>query len=165
MMRELTTAPLARACRVFMELAYPGGPATIPLKKRAYYAIDPTRPLGDFLPPAPEAAGIAQDLSTRKDGPHGYEFRLGSVHFPHMKLRVQLMEQHGESIWVWTVDTHDAFSRHCVQPPSDHPDAAAWLALQDTNRQLKDRIEDELEQAGFPTFKSLLRGDLESPVR
>ncbi len=165
MMAELTTAQLGQACRLFMELAYPGGPATIPPKKRAYYAIDLQRPLRDFLPPAPEAAGIAQDLSTRRDGPRGYEFRLGSAHFPHMKLRVLLMEQHGEPVWVFTVDTHDAFSRHSVQPPPDHPDAAAWLALQETNRQLKDRIEDELEQAGFPTFKSLLRSDLESPVR
>jgi len=165
MMRELTTSQLGQACRIFMELAYPGGTATIPLKKRAYYAIDPARPLRDFLPPASEACGIAQDLSTRKDGSCGYEFRLGSAYFPHMKLRVLLMEQHGESVWVYTVDTHDAFSRHSVQPPTDHPDAAAWLALQDTNRQLKDRIEDELEQAGFPTFKGLLRGDLGSPVR
>lgn len=164
MMTDLTTAQLSQACRLFMELAYPGGPATIPPKKRPYYAIDPQRPLHDFLPPAPEAAGIAQDLSTRKDGPRGYEFRLGSAHFPHLKLRVQLMEQHGEPVWVFTVDTHDAFSRHSVQPPTDHPDAAAWLALQDTNRQLKDRIEDELEQAGYLTFKSLLRSDLESPV-
>ncbi len=163
-MTELTTAQLGQACRLFMELAYPGGPATIPPKKRSYFAVDPSRPLGDLLPPAPAAAGIAQELSTRKDGPRGYEFRLGSVHFPHLKLRVQLMEQHGEPVWVFTVDTHDAFSRHCVQPPADHPDAAAWLALQDANRQLKDRIEDEFEQAGFLTFKSLLRSDLESPV-
>jgi hypothetical protein len=165
MMPELTTAQLGQACRLFMDLAYPGGPATIPVKKRLYYTIDPERPLRDFLPPAPEAAGIVQELSTRKDGPRGYEFRLGSAHFPHMKLRIQRMEQHGEQVLVFTVDTHDAFSRHCVQPPCDHPDAPQWLALQDTNRQLKDRIEDELEQAGFLTFKSLLRGDLGSPVR
>jgi hypothetical protein len=164
-MAELNTAGLGQACRVFMELAYPGGPATIPLKKRAYYEINPERPISAFLPPAPEAAGIAQELSTRKDGPRGYEFRLGSCHFPHLKLRIQLMEHHGESVWVFTVDTHDAFSRNCVQPPSDHPDAADWLALQEKNRQLKDRIEDDLEQAGFLTFKSLLRGDLQSPVR
>jgi hypothetical protein len=150
---------------MFMELAYPGGPATIPPKKRAYFTIDPDRPLTDYLPPAPDAAGIAQDMAARKAGPCGYEFRLGSAHFPHMKLRVQAMENHNEPIWVWTVDTHDAFSRTSVQPPPDHPDAAAWLALQDANRRLKDRIEEELEQAGFPTFKSLLRGDLGSPVR
>jgi hypothetical protein len=77
---------------------------------------------------------------------------------------VQLMEHHGNSIWVYTVDTHDAFSRNNPQPPPDHPESAQWLALQETNRQLKDQIEDELDQAGFPTFKSLLRGDLKSSI-
>jgi hypothetical protein len=145
-----------------MELAYPGGVATVPLKKRAYCTMDAERPLADYIPPAPQAGGIAQELSNRKDGPRGYEFRLGSVRFPHLKLRVQLMEHNGNSVWVYTVDTHDAFSRTNPQPPRDHPEAAQWLALQEANRQLKDQIEDELDQAGFPTFKSLLRGDLKS---
>jgi hypothetical protein len=159
-MTELKTAQLGQACLIFMELSYPAGIATIPLKKRAYFAMDAARPLADYVPPAPQAGGIAQELSNRKDGPQGFEFRLGSSHFPHLKLRVQLMEHHGSSVWVYTVDTHDAFSRTNPQPPPDHPEAAQWLALQDANRQLKDQIEDELDQAGFPTFKSLLRGDL-----
>jgi hypothetical protein len=143
-----------------MDHAYPGGPATIPPKKRAYFDIDAERPLSEFLPPSPVAAGIAQELSTRKDGPRGHEFRLGSAHFPHLKLRIQLMEHHGEKVYLYSVDTHDAFSRNCVQPPADHPDAPQWLALQDANRRLKDQIEDDFEQAGFLTFKSILRGDL-----
>jgi hypothetical protein len=161
-MTELSTAQLGRACSIFMELAYPSGIAAIPLKKRAYYVMDAGRPLADYVPPAPQAGGIAQELSSRKDGPRGYEFRLGSAHFPHLKLQVQLMEHHGNSVWVYTVDTHDAFSRTNPHPPPDHPEAAQWLALQDANRQLKDQIEDELIQAGFTTFKSLLRGDLNS---
>ena len=164
-MADLTTPQLGQACRIFMDLAYPGGPASIPPKKKVYYAIDPARPISELLPPAPDAAGIAKELSTRKDGPRGYEFRLGSAHFPHLKLNVQLMEHHGGLVWVFAVDTHDAFSRTCAQPPPDHPDAAAWLALQDANRRLKDRIEDVLEQAGYRTFKSLLRDDLGSAVR
>jgi hypothetical protein len=147
-----------------MDQAYPAGPASIPPKKRAYYEMNGDRPLRDYLPPSPQAACIAQDLSTRKDGPRGYEFRLGSAKFPHLKLRVQLMDHRDEKVWLFSVDTHDAFSRHCVQPPQDHPDAQQWLALQDANRQLKERIEDEFEQAGLLTFKSLLRVDLESPV-
>jgi hypothetical protein len=163
-MTELTTAQLGRACRIFIELAYPKGPGCIPPKKRAYHDVDANRPVTDYLPPAPMASGIAQELSTRKDGPRGYEFRLGCGHFPHLKLRVQRVEHRGSPVWVFTVDTHDAFSRTCAQPPPDHPDCAQWLALQEANRQLKDRIEDELEQAGLLTFKSLLRSDLESPV-
>jgi hypothetical protein len=164
-MTELSTALLSQACNLFMELAYPDGPTTMPAKKRAYFQIDPARPVTDFLPPAPDAASIAKDLSTRKDGPRGYEFRLGSVHFPHLKLHIQRMEHRGDTVWIFAVDTHDAFSRHAVQPPADHPEAAAWTALQDRNRELKERIEDEFEHAGLLTFKSLLRSDLGSPVQ
>src|SRR4051812_45862929 len=62
MMLELPTAQLGQACRIFMTLAYPTRPESIPPKKRAYYAIDPARPLRELLPPAPDAVGIAQDL-------------------------------------------------------------------------------------------------------
>jgi hypothetical protein len=163
-MTELSTALLGQACRTFMELAYPSGPETIPPKKRVYFDLDADRPVTDYLPPAPQAGGIVQDLSTCKGGRIGYEFRLGSAHFPHLKLRVLRMERRGGHVWVYAVDTHDAFSRTCAQPPPDHPDAVAWLAIQDANRQLKDRIEDAFEQAGFVTFKSLLRDDLGSPT-
>ena len=163
-MRELTTASLGQACRLFMEHSYPGGPETIPPRKRPYFDIDPDAALEDYLPPAPLATGVCQPLSTRKDGPRGYELRLGSAHFPHIKLRVQRMEHRGEPVWVYTVDTHDAFSRTCAHPPADHPDAPGWLALQEANRLLKDRVEEALEQAGYATFKTLLRMDLGSPV-
>jgi len=145
-----------------MELAYPGGPQTIPPKKRPYLEIDPSRPVTDYLPPAPVAACVVQELSRKDGAAPGYEFRLGSTHFPHIKLRVQWMECQGKTMCVYTVDTHDAFSRQSVQPPPDHPDAAGWSALQEANRQLKDRVEDALEDAGFLTFKNLLRLDLSS---
>jgi hypothetical protein len=160
MMADLSTALLGQACRIFMDLSYPAGSTTIPLKKRAYYDIDPERPLSDYLPPSPAAVGIVQELSTRC----GYEFRLGCCHFMHLKLRALRMEHRGKLVWVFAVDTHDAFSRTSVAPPPDHPDAPAWLEMQEANRQLKDRIEDEFEQAGLHTFKGLLRSDLESPV-
>ncbi len=163
-MTELTTALLGRACRIFMERAYPSGLASIPPKKRPYYDMDPERPVCDYLPPSPTAAGIVQDLSARKECLRAYELRLGCGHFPNLKLRVQMMEWRGGPAWLFSVDTHDAFSRTSIQPPPDHPDAAGWLVLQEKNRQLKDRIEDDFEQAGFLTFKGLLRGDLETPV-
>ena len=158
-MTDLSTAQLRQACRIFMDLAYPEGPATIPIKKRAYYNMDSAQPLTDYLPPAPAAGGIAQDLSTRRGGASGYEFRLGCAGFIHLKLQAQRMEHQGGSVWVLSVDTHDAYS-----PPPDDPHADRWLALKDANRLLKDQIEDALEEAGFLTFKSLLRVDLESPV-
>jgi len=163
-MYGLTTAALGHACQLFMDQAYPQGPDAIPAKKRAYYRIDPSSPLSDYLPPAPTSVGVCLPLSTRKDGPRGFEFRLGSAHFPHIKLRLQLVQHHEELLWVYTVDTHDAFSAHCAHPPLDHPDAAGWLALQDANRHLKEQVEHALEQAGFLTFKTLLKRELGAPV-
>jgi hypothetical protein len=163
-MHGLTPAELGQACRLFLDLAYPDGPGTVPPKKRAYYAVGDAASLDEYLPPAPASVGICQPLSTRKDGPRGYEFRLGSAHFPHLKLRVQLMEHRGRPVWVYTVDTHDAFSRTSIQPPPDHPDAAGLFALQEANRRVKDQVEEALEQAGLPTFKSLLRSDLAAPA-
>jgi hypothetical protein len=158
-MTDFNTAQLRQACRIFMDLAYPEGPSTIPPKKRAYYDLDADLPVAAYLPPSACAGGIAQDLSTKRGG-CGYEFRLGCAHYQHIKLRVQPMEHQGASVWVYSVDTHDAR----FAPPPDHPDAPQWAALQENNRQLKDQIEDELEQAGFLTFKSLLRAELGSPV-
>jgi hypothetical protein len=72
------------------------------------------------------------------------------------------VEYRGNPLWVYSVDTHDAFSRNNYSPPDDHPDAAAWRNLQEKNASLKTRIETVLEGAGFVTFKSLLRMGLPS---
>jgi len=156
-MSQLTSEQLGCACRLFMDLAYPDGPAVIPPKKRPYHQIPPDAPLADYLPPGPLAASVCADLSARKQGQRGYEFRLGSTHFPHLKLRVQEVTHRGQSLWVYSVDTHDAFPRCNDSPPDGHPDAAAWRILQEKNATLKARIEEALEAAGYITFKSLLR--------
>jgi hypothetical protein len=160
-MSELTSEQLGRACRLFMELAYPEGECMIPPKKRPYFHLAADAQLADYLPPAPSAAGIAQNV-TVKEGQRGYEFRLGSAHFPHLKLRVHSVEHRGKTLWVYAVDTHDAFSRNNYSPPDDHPDAAAWRTLQEKNATLKALIEVALEAAGYMTFKRLLRMDLSS---
>ena len=94
----------------------------------------------------------AQEISSRRDSPRGYEFRLGSSRFPHLKLRAQLMEHAGSPVWVFTVDTHDGFSRSCPQPPPNHPEAAAWLELQEANRRLKHAIEDFARRISRPVI-------------
>ncbi len=40
----LTTQELAQACRIFLDLAYPDGPDTIPANKLPYYTIANDRP-------------------------------------------------------------------------------------------------------------------------
>ncbi len=159
-MNCVTTAMLARACRTFMELAYPGGPACIPEKKRLYYDLPVERPVEEFLPPA-AAAEICQAIPAEGGGLRGWAFRLGSAQFPHLKLKMQKIDYNHGTVWVFMVDTHDAYSKNSARPPADHPDEAAWTALQTANRQLKEQIERALEAAGLTTFPSLLRRDLD----
>ena len=153
-MDQVSNVLLGQACRTFLRLAYPGGPQSIPEKKRIYYDLPLDRPVTDFLPPAPAAEGICQELCG-EDGIRGYAFRLGSAHFDHLKLKVQLIDYNHASTWVFMVDTHDA-----MPLPAGHPDAPAWKNLQATNRTLKEIIEHTLEKEGLVTFNSLLRCDL-----
>jgi hypothetical protein len=154
-MDQVSNVLLGQACRTFMRLAYPAGPETIPAKKRIYYDLPLNRPIEDFLPPAPAAQEIGQALPGAGEGVRGYAFRLGSAHFPHLKLKVQLIDYNNATTWVFMVDTHDA-----MPLPAGHPDAQAWKSLQQTNRILKEIIEQALEKEGLTTFNSLLRGDL-----
>jgi len=159
--QTFSTQDLARACRIFLRIAYSEGPATIPASKLPYNEIPEDGPVEAYLPPAKTAAGICRDLSKTKAGIPGYEFRLGSARFPHLKLRIQSMDFHERGVWVYSVDTHDHFL-----PPSDHrsPDEAdGWRALIDYNRTLKQQIEEELGAAGFLTPKTLLKLDLTAP--
>src|SRR5262245_51715984 len=70
----LPTELLARACRTFLRLAYPGGPATIPPKKRAYDALDAGRQATDYLPPADVAEGVVQPISAHGNSAIGWAF-------------------------------------------------------------------------------------------
>lgn len=159
-MHRLTTQLVGRACRLFMDLAYPGGPETMPPAKRIYHDLPDGEPMSKFLPPAPAAVGVCQVVPPGETCRVGYAFRLGSAHFPNLKLSILLVEEGHDSTWVYMVDTHDAFSQLRFHPPTDHPDAAAWLALQATNRRLKEQIETALEDAGFVTFAALLKREL-----
>jgi hypothetical protein len=155
-MNGLTSDLLGRACRIFLELAYPGGEETIPLKKRPYLHVTPDQPLASLLPPAPTASGIGQVLPAAGGRTRGYCFRLGSATFPHLKLQVVDYENGG--VLVFTVDTHDAF---CPGLTADHPDAPMWRTLQEGNRKLKEQIEHAWEEAGLMTFHALLREGLQ----
>jgi hypothetical protein len=157
-MHKLTADNLGHACRLFMDRAYPAGPGAIPAKKRPYYDIPASAALADYLPPAPVAAGVCEVQAARNGNEPGYAFRLGSSHFPHIKLRVQQVEHHGSPVWVWSVDTHDALPRAALAMSPD--ETALWRELQAKNASLKQQIEEALEQARFLTGNSLLRLDL-----
>ncbi|MCI0738219.1 MAG: hypothetical protein L0Y72_04190 [Gemmataceae bacterium] len=160
-MQHLDADVLGQACRLFLTLAYPHGPESIPHKKRAFWDLC-DKPLAGILPPTEGAAGVCRELRNVNGTSCGYEFRLGSYCFPHLKLRVQEVEHDGQPTWVYMVDTHDAFSKCNRFPPPDHPDAAAWLELQQSNRCLKEQIEAAFEEQGITTVNALLRGALKA---
>jgi hypothetical protein len=160
-MQQLTTQLLGQACRIFMALAYPEGSASVPAKKRLYFDLPADQPVAAFLPPAVCAQGVCRELRRDSGTLCGYDLRLGSAGFAHLKLRLQLVEQSSDTIWVFMVDTHDAFSNASRFPPPDHPDCKQWLQLQDANRALKEKIEAAFEQNGLATLNSLLREELQ----
>jgi hypothetical protein len=139
-----------------MDVAYPDAQC-IPPSKRPYHEIDADRPLTDYLCPAPLAAGVCQDLSKRSGGLVGYEFRLGSARYPHLKLRVQSVDLHEQPVSVFSVDTHDNF--HRATQFLDAAESEAWRALVEHNRSLKHQIEEALAAAGLLTPVRLLRID------
>jgi hypothetical protein len=153
----LSTALLGRACRIFLEAAYPEGPESIPPPRSAYWALPEQQPLDDCL-----TAGGAVCQKLREGG---FALRLGRAGYPHLKLCVQEVEINGAAGWVFSVDTHDAFSREKPRPAPDHPDAAPWQELQAANRALKERIETAWEAAGLTTHNAILRGALSRPPR
>jgi hypothetical protein len=149
-MNPLPTELLRRAARIFLELGYPQGFGSIPERVRPYWTLDGD--LADYLPPMSQAAGICQAMSEDR----GYRFRLGCADFRHLKLVVQRVDLRGESRWLVSVDTHDSWHH------PDHPDAALWVRIQDTNRTLKSRIEKAWDAAGLLTQNRLLRLELET---
>jgi hypothetical protein len=147
-MKGLTTTQLERACRIFLERAYPHGSDTIPPPKNSFFALDVAQPVESVLVPP-----VCQPLVRRDGGVRGFALRLGSVQHPHLKL--QIVDHDDDAGCVFSVDTHDGFS---LDP--SHPDAARWAELQAANRRLKEQIERAWEEAGLLTFNGLLRREL-----
>jgi len=146
-MKGLTTALLERACRIFLERAYPQGLDTIPPPKNRFLALDITQPVESVLVPP-----VCQPLKRHDGSLRGYVLRLGSAAHPHLKM--QIIDEYDTGC-VFSVDTHDRF----LMDPS-HPDAARWREFQAANRRLKEEIEHAWEEAGLLTFNALLRREL-----
>ncbi len=144
----LSTTLLRQACHIFLSLAYPEGEESIPAPRRVYLHYEADLPVEVWLAPP-----LCQPFQG-EDGIHGYAWRLGCRHFPHLKLRAT-NQDHGES-WVFSVDTHDA-----VRVAPDHPDAPRWAQLQKSNQKLKEEIEHAWSAAGLLTFDGLLRRDMD----
>jgi hypothetical protein len=163
-MLDLTTDLVGQACAVFLALAYPDGPGTVPAKKRLFQALPPGRPMPDFLTDSADARAVCQNITDPQGQLVGYAFRLGSAGFPHLKLQVKKVNHEGPNVWVFAVDTHDHFAPGAAGLPPDHPDVQAWARLQSANQRLKEKIERAWEQARLLTFNELLRRGLGKPA-
>jgi hypothetical protein len=160
MKQPLSTDLVGQACRIFLELAYPGGEPAIPEKKRHLLRLPSGRLMINHLESNPLTCQCCQLLPAGTRDIRVLLIRLGCPHHPHLKLKAQLIEEEGSGEWLFGVDTHDSFSASSFLPPPDHPEAAAWRKLQAANVDLKQRIEAAWEQAGLLTFNGLLRRDL-----
>ena len=158
-MKRLTTDLLGQACRVFLPLAYPAGENAMPVKRRCFLHLPGGETVLAYLGRDTVANECCQVLH-RNGQEHALLVRLGCAHYPHLKLKVQRLQDELDDIWVFAVDTHDAFSKTSFLPPPDHPEGPAWTNLQLQNGALKEQIEAAWEQAGLWTFKGLLRRDL-----
>jgi hypothetical protein len=147
-MTELTTALLGQACRTFLTLAYPTGPASIPAPKDGFLNLNRDGPVEEALLPS-----VCQTLRTECGGFRGYALRLGSAVYPHLKL--QVVHHEASDTWLFAVDTHDN-----LQLDADDPDADRLARIQVANRELKETIERAWEREGLVTFNGLLRREL-----
>jgi hypothetical protein len=177
----LTTGQVREACRLFLELAYPGGMATVPPAKRFLLDLPDEAPALEYLADLEAAKNCCQVSATRPDGKPAFSIRLGCVHFPHLKLKVQSCRSATDANalagrpalpdcqkgldHVFSVDTHDAFAPGQFFPPPGHAEAEAWREVQRKNALLKQAIEAAWESAGILTFNALLRRDLASSHR
>jgi hypothetical protein len=159
-MHPLSTDLVSQACRIFFSLAYPGGEDAVPEKKRHLLHLPPGLLMLDFVEAVCFAPDCCQVIRAKSGGDRALLLRLGCCHYPNLKLKTQIIEDGRESEWLFSVDTHDAFSSTSFLPPADHRDAARWRMMQADNCALKQKIEAAWEEAGLLTFNALLRRDL-----
>lgn len=160
-MQPLPTDLLSEACKIFLSLAYPADEASIPPNRHGYLQWPPAQDLNDPQVQAQLPRGTFQFVKDEAGAVRGYALRLGCAAFPHLKMKVQEVFHQGQPVWVFSVDTHDAFSRDNARPPADHPDAPAWMKMQQANAELKQQIERAWAADNILTFNGLLRRDLE----
>jgi hypothetical protein len=161
-MQRLTTDLISQASRIFLSLAYPGGEEAIPARRRLMLTLPPDQSMADQIAADPALRDCCQALPGKNGGVRAVLVRLGCTHYPHLKLKAHLCEDDAGGVWIFAVDTHDAFSKSSFMPPAGHPDASNWAQLQTANAALKVKIEAAWEDAGILTFNALLRRELES---
>jgi CheY-like chemotaxis protein len=139
---DLTPELLGKALEVYLQRAYPPGPAPAPLLPDLTGLTTPDDVLSKFSRESrPGPGGESIDL---------YALRLGNERYPHMKVALVQFLEPGE--WVWSVDTHD---RMPVAPGSDEWDR--FQALRIHNLRIKAEVEAGWRERGLDTCRVLAR--------
>src|SRR4051812_46417641 len=140
-MQCLTTDLVSQACRIFLALAYPAGESAIPAKKRILLGLPSCLDIFEFMGNEPAMLDCCQSVCSATGESRALLIRVGCKHYPHLKLKAQLVGEEEKREWLFSVDTHDAYSSTTFLPPPDHPDAGAWRTVQAANVALKEKIE------------------------
>ena len=144
-MFDLPFESLREAIAIFVRIAYPSGDLPEAVKKRI--ALDARRPVAELL----DALNFERYVA---DGSTVYALRLGSVHYPHLKMEIRAYP--GRSGFVFWVNTHDQF----FTPDPRCRDVDRWRELVQRNRELKEAIEHAWAERGLPTFATEMRESL-----
>jgi hypothetical protein len=97
------------------------------------------------------ASGVFESDSSLKK----YSLRLGNRFYPHMKLSID--ERPDREGFLFRADTHD---RH-ICPAAASKEYGAFRELMEKNQQVAQKIEEQWQDGGLPTFKSYLKQDLQ----
>jgi hypothetical protein len=149
-MRTLPIDSLRRACRIYLEHAYPAGYEALPANCRPFWDLDPSLTIE-------EVCVLMPPLGKRLINPPGLSIRLGCVHFRYMKLTTLKFTAAETPLWVFGVDTHDGI----FIPSDDSPDHSSWQNLVRLNRLLKEKIESAWSEQNILIHTTMLRQELE----
>ncbi len=148
-MSPLGMSDVARAIELYLATAYG---ETVPEAIRERFLVPecmdlPTWLMTDVAERSPAEASF-EDVRS-------FALRIGNAMYPHMKLR--LSRPPGWSILILSVDAHDAM----LQAPEGSADAAVLETLKANNARMVSEIMAAWEEAGLPTEKTFLRGQIE----
>ena len=133
------------AIDAYMRCAYGEAKAPAAVEKR----LETLRAAGE------NGAFFASDVFERDSNLKKYSLRLGNRFYPHMKLSID--ERPDQEGFLFRADTHD---RH-ICPTAASKEYGAFRELMEKNQQVAQKIEEQWQDGGLPTFKSYLKQDLE----
>jgi len=153
-LEELTSELLAQAIGIYLQRAYPDGPAPEVVRGRAE------------IPPGLRGAALFADERYERVPPKTaveqatrFNLRLGNAMYPNMKLGVDRVG--GSAEFVLVVDTHDKLFASVIQ----ESEREKYRALLDHNRRLQEEIQRAWSAAGLPTFELYLRAQMAGLAR